>query len=149
FVLNLVVAVFVFASDTTYNKATLPNIKDLNADFYGIAIGVAVYYLLAWLVVGRRRRTKSVVVRYQPPDNLSPAAVRYIYTMHSDGRSYVAIVAQLAARKLLAVVPGKDRNTTYVEKLAKGYSALRSLPEEEKRVFNHLLEFDDRVPLDR
>ena len=49
---------------------------------------LAAYYVMAWLLVGRKRAVKSIAVRYEPPANLSPAAVRYIYTMACDGRSY-------------------------------------------------------------
>lgn len=108
---------------------------------------MAAYYGLAWLIVGRRRRDKSIAVRYQPPDQLSPAAVRYVYTMHSDGRTYAAIVAQLAARRLLAIGPGKEHGAIYVEKLAEDHHRLANLPEEEKLVFKDLLEFNDRVAL--
>jgi hypothetical protein len=125
----------------------LPNLKDVSADSYWIVAAVAVYYLCAWLLVGRKRAGGSITVRYAPPENLSPAGARYIYTMHSDGRSYAAIVAQLAAKKFLAIVPDKGQSTICVEKLTEDGRAVRSLPEEEKRVFDDLLEFNQRARL--
>lgn len=114
---------------------------------YWMVAAVAAYYFCAWLVVGRKRAARSIAVRYDPPENLSPAALRYVYTMRSDGRSYAAIVGQLAARKLLAIVP--DKGSIFVEKLADDDRSLRNLPEQERRVFNDLLEFDRRVALKR
>jgi Predicted membrane protein (DUF2207) C-terminal domain len=120
-----------------------------NLAAYSIVVALAAYYLGAWLLVGRKRAAGSIAVRYQPPEGLSPAVIRYLCTMSSDGRTYAAIVAQLAARKVLAIVPDKDSGATYLEKLTEDYHVLRGLPEEERRVFKDLLEFDDRVRLER
>lgn len=123
------------------------NFKDVSLNSYWLVSAIAVYYLCAWLLVGRKGAGRSIAVRYAPPEGLSPASVRYVYTMHSDGRSYAAIVAQLAAKKLLAIVPDQDRGTIHVEKLIADDRPLRSLPEEERRVFNKLLEFNQRARL--
>jgi hypothetical protein len=125
----------------------LLNLKDVSADSYWVVVVLAVYYAIAWLLVGRKRAGGPIAVRYTPPEDLSPAAVRYIYTMACDGRSYAAIVAQLAARKLLAIVPDRDRGAIHVEKLTEDDRALRGLPEEERRVFENLLEFNQRTRL--
>jgi hypothetical protein len=122
-------------------------LKVVSADSYWIVAAVAIYYLCAWLLVGRKRSGGSIAVRYAPPDNLSPAAARYIYTMTCDGRSYAAIVAQLAAKKLLAIVPDTGQGSIHVERLTEDDRGLRSLPEEEKRVFEDLLEFNQRTQL--
>jgi len=112
----------------------LPNITIAGSDLYWTVAAVVVYYLAAWSIVGRKRRHESIAIRYQPPEGLSPAAIRYLYTMRSDGRSYAAIIAQLAARKLLVVVPGKEHGAIYVERLAEDYGRLRNLPEEERLI---------------
>jgi hypothetical protein len=128
---------------------TLPNIIATGQNPYWFIAALVVYYVCVWLLVGRRRDGKSIAVRYQPPEGLSPAAVRYIYTMGCDGRSYAAVVAQLAARKLLAIVPDERGSGILVERLNDDDPPLRGLPPEEKRVFNNLLEFDHRAPLER
>jgi len=119
-------------------------------DSYWIVAVIVAYYLCAWLLVGRKREGKSISIRYQPPDGLSPAALRYVYTMGaSDGRTYAAIVAQLAARGLLAIVPEQVNGAIYLVKLKEDRHQVRRLPEEERRVFDDLLEFDERVRLER
>jgi hypothetical protein len=127
---------------------TLPNIIANSQNPYWFVAVLAAYYLCAWLLVGRRRDGRSIAVCYQPPDRLSPAAIRYIYTMGCDGRSHAAIVAQLSARKLLAIVAERPNGRIYVQRLNDDDTALRGLPPEEKRVFNDLLEFDHRAPLE-
>jgi hypothetical protein len=128
---------------------TLLNIIANSLNSYWFVAALALYYLCAWALVSRRRDGRSIAVCYTPPDGLSPAAIRYIYTMGCDGRSYAAIVAQLAARKLLVIVPDRRRGGIFVERLNDEDPPLRGLPAEEKRVFNNLLEFDHRAPLER
>src|SRR5512142_2616332 len=115
---------------------------------YSLAGALAVYYLVAWLLVGRARFTRSVVVHYAPPDNLSPAAMRFIYTMGSvDGRTYTAILARLATRGLLEIAPtGKS---VALKKTESDHRAARNLPPEEKMVFKDLFEWDEQVLLRR
>jgi hypothetical protein len=74
-------------------------------------------------------------VRYEPPENLSPAIIRYVYTMTSDGRSYAAIIAQLAARKLLAIIPDPEKGVVTLQKLVQDRRDWAQLAPEEKRVF--------------
>jgi hypothetical protein len=56
-------------------------------------------------VSGARRRPERepVVVQYRPPEDVSPAEARFIYTLACDGRTYAAIVADLAARGLVTI----------------------------------------------
>lgn len=114
---------------------------------YALASALAVYYLIAWVLIGRTHSTRSVMVRYTPPDNLSPAAIRFIYTMGVDGRTYTAILARLAARSLLEIAPSGKGIT--LKKTESDYRAARNLPPEEKMVFKDLFEWDEQVPLRR
>ena len=114
---------------------------------YALASAVAVYYMIAWLLVGRTRSRGSVMVRYTPPQNLSPAAMRFIYTMGVDGRTYTAILARLAALELLEIAPAGKGVT--LKKRESGHRAARNLPSEEKMVFKDLFEWDEQVLLRR
>lgn len=87
------------------------------------------------------------MVRYTPPDNLSPAAMRFIYTMDADGRTYTAILARLAARGLLEIIPSAKGVT--LKKMEFDHHATRNLPPEEKMVFKDLFEWDEQAPLQR
>lgn len=115
---------------------------------YSLAGTLAVYYLIAWLLVGKTRSRGSVVVHYTPPDNLSPAAMRFIYTMGSvDGRTYTAILARLATRALLEIAPtGKS---VALKKTESDHRSATDLPPEEKMVFKDLFEWDEQVALRR
>jgi tRNA-dihydrouridine synthase len=115
---------------------------------------LALYYLIAWLLVGRNRSKFSVVVRYTPPDNISPAAMRFIYTMGADGRTYTAILARLAARGLLEIVPQSSTSKTDGVMLKRAEADHRAakfkdLPAEEKSIYKELFEWEEQVPLRR
>lgn len=115
---------------------------------------VALYYLIAWVLVGRTRSRRSVMVRYTPPDNMSPAAMRFIYTMGADGRTYTAILARLAARGLLEIMPQKltsKTNGVILKRSDPDHHAakFRDLPAEEKALYQDLFEWEEQVPLQR
>src|SRR2546426_1519171 len=77
--------------------------------FYFIPIALAAYYACTWVLVARRRPEREpIVVQYKPPEGVSPAEAGYIYTLTCDGRTYAAIVADLAARGLLTIEPTRD-----------------------------------------
>lgn len=109
----------------TYNMGHFVSINSGQIG-YALASALALYYLIAWLMVGRTRSRRSVMVRYTPPDSLSPAAMRFIYTMGADGRTYTAILARLAARGLLEIVPTGKGVT--LKKTESDHRAARNLP---------------------
>jgi hypothetical protein len=114
-----------------------------------IAAPVAAYYVCAWLAVGRKRSSRSVAVRYEPPEDLSPAAMRYVYTMGCDGRTYAAVVTQLAAQKLIDIIPDFTTGKVILKRLAEHAHLRRGLAQEEARVFHDLFEWSDQVELRR
>jgi predicted membrane protein DUF2207 len=63
------------------------------------------YYVVVWLELGRGPQRGTVAIQYQPPRDLSPAAVRYIRTTGCDGRTLAATIAQLAARGCIGIEP--------------------------------------------
>jgi Predicted membrane protein (DUF2207) len=63
------------------------------------------YYVVVWLALGRQPQRGTIAIQYQPPQGLSPAAMRYIRTTGCDGRTLAATIAQLAARGCLAIEP--------------------------------------------
>jgi predicted membrane protein DUF2207 len=130
----------------TYN---IGHFMAINSNQLGcvLSAALAMYYLIAWLLVGRNRSKLSGVVRYTPPDNMSPAAMRFLYTMGADGRTYTAILARLAARGLLEILPGK--NGVMLKRAEADHRAARDLPVEEKKVFKDLFEWEEQVPLRR
>jgi hypothetical protein len=61
------------------------------------------YYLIAWVWIGPEPKPGVFVTRYEPPEGISPAAARYIASGTVDGRSFAAVIAQLAVHGCIRV----------------------------------------------
>jgi len=70
---------------------------------FGVPALLFLFYLAAWIRIGPEPKPGAVVPRYEPPDGFSPAAVRFLTTGTTDGRSFAAVIAQLALRGCLRV----------------------------------------------
>jgi uncharacterized membrane protein YgcG len=72
------------------------------AGLVGLVV-VFIYYFVAWLRVGRDPAPGTIVVSYEPPPGLSPAAMRYLERMGYDDRALVCAVVDLAVKKYLTI----------------------------------------------
>jgi hypothetical protein len=117
-----------------------PKLQILNRDRWLFAAPAALFfsYLIAWMAIGREPQPGAVVTRYQPPDGLSAAAVRYVVTTGSDGRSFAAVIAQLACRGCLRVEP--ENGKYKLSRLMSDRAAEAKLAPEEQRVLAMLFE---------
>src|SRR4029077_17871782 len=71
--------------------------------YFAAPLLLLLYYLTLFLLVHRRRDPVPLIPQYAPPKNLSPAALRYIFTGDSDRKSVAAVLLQLASRGLISV----------------------------------------------
>jgi len=99
---------------------------------------LVLFYLAAWFRIGPEPKPGTLVTRYEPPEGLSPAAVRYIVSGTSDGRSFAAVIAQLAVRGCLRVEPTNGKYK--LSRLMSDQAAESALAPEEKRVLDMLFE---------
>jgi uncharacterized membrane protein YgcG len=76
--------------------------RSLVAGLVGLAI-LFVYYLWAWRKVGKDPDKGTVFPRFEPPDNLSPAAMRYIMEMGFDNKAFASAVINLAVKGYLTI----------------------------------------------
>src|SRR6266481_6395550 len=61
------------------------------------------YYLIAWSVVGRDPARGVIMALYEPPANLSPAAMRYLMRMGYDNKTFAAAILDMAVRGFLKI----------------------------------------------
>jgi hypothetical protein len=108
-------------------------------------LSLFVFYLIAWLRIGPEPKPGTVVTRYEPPDGLSAAAVRYAVTTGSDGRTFAAVIAALATRGCLRAEP-KDGKYT-LSRLMSDRATETKLAPEEKRVLTMLFEDGPEITL--
>jgi hypothetical protein len=103
------------------------------------------FYLIAWFSIGPDPKPGAVVARYEPPDGLSPAAARYIASGATDGRSFAAVIAQLAVRGCIRVEIANEKYR--LSRLMSDRAAESSLAPEEKRVLAALFEDGPAIEL--
>jgi uncharacterized membrane protein YgcG len=66
------------------------------------------YYLVSWKLVGRDPRRGVVIPRYAPPADFSPAAVRYLWRMGYDNKTFTAAVMNMAVSGAIKIVERKE-----------------------------------------
>jgi len=95
---------------------------------------VCIYYFSVWLLVGRGHSGGVVAISYEPPHNLSPAAMRYLLKKGLDEKGFTAALIDMAARGCIEI---QERGDCYV--FSPGSTDISGLPEEEKALAEGLL----------
>lgn len=106
--------------------------RDMTAYLPGL-IGLTLffaYYLFVWARVGRDPRGTSIVPRYRPPADCSPAVARRLLTMGYDRTTFAAALLDLAARGLMKIA---RRGSDYV--VEKIQDSTDSVPADEQVLF--------------
>ena len=103
------------------------------------------YYLIAWMWIGPEYKTGVFVARYEPPEGISPAAARYIASGTTDGRSFAAVIAQLAFHGCIRV---DSQNGKYkLSRLMSDRATEAALAPEEKFILALLFEDGPEIVL--
>lgn len=61
-------------------------------------IGVGLYYLTTWSRVGRDPLPGTIIPLFGPPNDMSPAAVRYLDQLSFDNRAFTAAIVDLGVK---------------------------------------------------
>jgi uncharacterized membrane protein YgcG len=102
------------------------------------------YYLLVWAAVGKDPARGVIMPIYTPPDNLSPAAMRFIAEMGYDHRVFAAVVIGMAVKGALTIE--EKTGTTTLRKKEGGRVTLSA---EEQKVASHLFRSGNALALER
>ncbi len=129
-----------------------PTAAQLRAQFiednvtFGFAlIGLAillVYYFVVWMMVGRDPRRGALVVRYEPPPQLSPAAMCFLRHMGYNDRVFVSAAVDLAVKRYLTIA--QEGSIYSLTKLQKEDG---SLPVEEHNLLRILFRNNSEIDL--
>ncbi|HEY2034488.1 MAG TPA: DUF2207 domain-containing protein [Rhizomicrobium sp.] len=68
----------------------------------GLAI-LFIYFLATWFEFGRDPRRGTIVPLFAPPQDFSPAAVRYVWKMHYDRKAFAATLINMAVKGFLKI----------------------------------------------
>jgi uncharacterized membrane protein YgcG len=107
-------------------------------------VSVIAYFMTAWLFVGRDPATGVIVPLYEPPENLSPAACRFISQMGYDKECFSVALLSLATQQVLTIRENKKRYT-----LEKTGTPTNSTSNGEKQIFDHLFHGRNSLAIDR
>ncbi len=77
----------------------------------GLLVLVA-YYCAAWLKVGRDPDKGTIVPLFEPPEDFSPAATRYVMRMGYDHKAFTAAIVSMAVKGYLTIVEDADDEYT-------------------------------------
>lgn len=120
--------------------------KDNKGFFYGF-IGLLVvlgYYLFAWVKVGRDPSKGVMVIRYAPPEHMSPAEMRYFLKKEYDDKTLAAAIIDIAVKGFLSIKK-EDGKYTLLRR-EKGKLPLSS---EEISLLSNLLDSEKKMVLER
>jgi hypothetical protein len=59
------------------------------------AFVLLLYYFIAWISVGKDPERGTIIPLFEPPADLSPAAVRFINKMGFDNKAFTAAIIDL------------------------------------------------------
>lgn len=112
-------------------------------------LGLAGFYYVAWKRAGRNPRPGTVVPLFAPPDDLSPAAMRYVWKMGADDRAFAAALVDLGVRGHVRMVEEEggwlSRDKLRLERLA----AADRLPDAEEAMLGRLVASGESIVMEQ
>ena len=112
-------------------------------------LGLIAFYYFAWRRVGRDPRKGTVVPLFAPPDELTPAAMRYVTRMGLDNRAFAAALVDMGVRGHIRMVEEDagwlSRDKTRLERLASD----KPLPDEEQAALTQLVATGESIVMEQ
>ncbi len=122
-------------------------LSDFGPPFAGLLglLAVLAFYFVAWHRVGRDPKAGTVVPLFSPPDNLSPAGMRYIREMDADNRAFAAALVDMGVRGHVKIEETDggwlSSDTRTIERL----DSQAPLPDDEQAALSQLLAPGDTI----
>ncbi len=92
------------------------------------------YYMVVWAQVGRDPESGTLMPLYEPPQNFSPAAIRYLTQMGFDDKTFAAAVLDMAVKGHVTI-----RESSGTFSITKKAESTAGLAPEERVVSSRLL----------
>ena len=112
-------------------------------------LALCIFYFIAWKRAGRNPHPGTVVPLFSPPDELSPAAMRYVTQMGLDNRAFAAALVDMGVKGHIRMVEEDggwlSRDKTRIER-AEGNGPL---PSEEQHALNKLVSSGDSIMMEQ
>ena len=109
------------------------------------------FLFYAWRKAGRDPRAGTVVPLFSPPDDLSPAAMRYIVEQSLDDRAFAAALVDSAVKGHIRLIEEDggwfSGNNRRIERLGDGQS--QPLADAEQRALNRLVSHNESLAMEQ
>ena len=110
-------------------------------------LAVLAFYFVAWHRAGRDPRAGTIVPLFTPPDDLSPAGMRYVREMTADNRSFAAALVDMGVRGHVRITEEDggwlSSDTRTIERL----SSSNPLSEDEQAALDALLSTGESIAM--
>src|SRR5207302_2071941 len=87
------------------------------------------YYAAGWAFIVRAPSAGTIVTFYEPPEHLSPAAIRFAWKRTFDDRTFWAAVLSIVSKGLATI---QSQDSAAVLRLTPAANLKLLLPQEEK-----------------
>ncbi|HEV7734236.1 MAG TPA: DUF2207 domain-containing protein [Candidatus Binatia bacterium] len=121
-------------TDDERRSAFLRDNRPLLVAFAGAGV-VVLYFLGVWFLVGRDPARGTIIPRFAPPRDMSPACLRYLRNMEYDEGCFSAGLLGLAAKGAVRIV---EKSGEYTIQKSKSETA-KALSLDERRLMTSLL----------
>jgi uncharacterized membrane protein YgcG len=112
-------------------------------------LGLCGFYFIAWQRAGRNPRAGTVVPIFAPPDDMTPAGMRYITKMGADDRAFAAALVDMGVRGHIKLIEEDggwfSSKKTRLERLATS----GALPDEEETALNCLCRPGEEIMMEQ
>ncbi len=112
-------------------------------------IGLCVFYFYAWKRAGRGPVAGTVVPLFEPPENLSAPAVRYIRRMGYDNRVFAAAIVECGVKGKLRLVEGEKGWVSAAKTTIHKTAESGDMPPPERDMLDALFSGGDSVEMDK
>lgn len=109
----------------------------------GSVVLLLLYYMFAWLKVGRDPQRGTIIPLFQPPKGITPAAARYVMNMGYDDKTMTAAIINMAVKGYLKI--REERGKTFT--LVRVSDDAANLSPREKKIADNLFGSSDRIVL--
>ena len=112
-------------------------------------IGLCYFYYVAWSRAGRNPRAGTVVPIFTPPDDLTPAGMRYVTKMGSDNRTFAAALVDMGVRGHVRLVEEDGGWLSGKKMRLERLSEAMGLPPEEEAALDCLCEPGESILMEQ
>jgi uncharacterized membrane protein len=110
----------------------------------GGAMALLLFYIVAWVSVGKDPNKGIIIPMYEPPLNLSPAGCRFINKMNFDNKAFTAAIINLCV-KSYTILEKDDNDYTLIKN---SDASIKLLSSDERKLVSKLKFKDNSASLE-